>query len=87
MEIVEIMKENYLYIFGVLVILLVAVVYFYYSKMNNNSIDTNAKQDYTQQDPNIKCDGDKCDGDKCDGDKCVLQSQSNYDRCDENRDD
>ena len=77
MEIVEIMKENYLYIFGVLVILLVAVVYFYYSKMNNNSIDTNAKQDNTQQVPNIKCDGDKC----------VLQSQSNYDKCDENRDD
>ena len=28
--------------------------------MNNNSIDTNAEQDYTQQEPNIKCDGDKC---------------------------
>jgi hypothetical protein len=75
MEIIEIMKENYLYIFGVLVILLVAVVYFYYSKMKNNSIDTNVNQDHTPEVPNIKCDGDKC----------VLQSQSNDDRCDENR--
>jgi len=68
-EIVEMMENNYLYIFGVLVIFIV-FIYFYYTRMSNSSNETTQ----IQQLPNVECDGDKC---------FVKENQSKYDKCDD----
>lgn len=71
-ELMDTIKSNYLYIVGVLVVLLVAVAYFYYLKMNksNNLIDNGL---IDNSGPNMECDGEKC---------FVKESQPIYDKCD-----
>ena len=69
-EFMDTVKSNYLYIVGTLVVLLVAVAYFYYLKMNkpvDNSLNNN-------EDSNMECDGDKC---------FIKQSQPIYEKCDD----
>ena len=73
------MDNNYLYIIGVLGILLVVIVVFYYLKQKSyKTIESSKIQQHIQIDhmneDNIVCDGDKC---------IIKQRQPKYDKCDD----
>ena len=71
-NVMEMMKDNYLYIIGGLVIL-GAFAYFYYLRMNK-SVSHFVSQ-HNNEAPNVECDGDKC---------FIKQGQPKYDKCDDN---
>lgn len=75
------MDNNYLYISGFLGIMLVAFIVFYYLKMKNKratseNMESSKIEEHITEGHGIECDGDKC---------FFKDSQSNYDKCDENK--
>ena len=71
------MDNNYLYIVGVLGVLLVAFVVFYYLQKRSKSLEnmeTSKIQQHIQDDHQVECDGDKC---------FINNRQTKYDKCDD----